>query len=317
MKDTELKIFSGNSNIPLAEKICANLEIPMGKALVTKFSNKETRVEIPESVRGADVFVIQSNTHPNDNLMEMLIMIDAFARASAGRITAVMPSYPYARQDRRVDERPPVSARLVADLLETAGANRLLTMDLHAGQIVGFFKIPVDNLYARGVIIPYLRNMFKGEKLAIVSPDAGGVVVARSYAKKLDDADLIIIDKRRSEPGKIGKMNVIGDVRGKIAIIVDDQADTCGTLTEAGEKLIEAGAPKVFASVTHAVFSEGAVEKINNSSIEKMIVTDTLPFDSKDKSKKIITLSVSKIFSDAIKNIHAEKSVSELFKILT
>lgn len=315
MKDTELKIFSGNSNIPLAEKICQNLGIPMGKALVKKFSNKETRVEIHESVRGADVFVIQTDVNPNNDLMEMLIMIDALSRASAGRITAVIPCYFYARQDSKVDERPPISARLVADLLTVAGAHRVLTMDLHARQIQGFFKIPVDNLYAREVIVPYLREIFRGEKLAIVSPDAGGTVVARSYAKKLGDADLVVIDKRRSEPGKIGKMNVIGDVKDKVVNIVDDLADSCSTLKEAAAKLKEAGATRIYASVTHPVFSEGAVEKINNSLIEQMIVTDTLPFRPENKSEKIITLSVAQIFSDAIRNIHAEDSVSKLFKI--
>ena len=271
-----VKIFSGNSNPQLAENICRNLGLPLGKALVSTFSDGEIRVEIQENVRGADVFVVQSGCHPvNDNLMELLVMIDALKRASARRITAVMPYYSYARQDRKNKPRVPITARLVADLLSRAGANRILTMDLHAGQIQGFFDIPVDNLYASPVLLPYIKEHF-GNNIVIVSPDAGGVPRARAYASRLN-AGLALIDKRRVDANQAEVMNIIGDVEGKTAIILDDMVDTAGTLKEAAKVLQSKGAKSVHACVTHAVLSGNAVNNIQESCIETLVVTDTIP----------------------------------------
>ncbi len=310
-----LKIFTGNSNPELARRICDNLEISLGRALVSTFSDGEIRVEIQENVRGADVFVVQSGAHPvNDHLMELLVMIDALKRASARRITAVMPYYSYARQDRKNKPRVPITARLVADLISRAGANRILTMDLHAGQIQGFFDIPVDNLYASPVLLPYIKENFDND-LVIVSPDAGGVPRARAYASRLH-AGLALIDKRRVEANKAEAMNIIGDVEGKTAIILDDMVDTAGTLCEAARTLKERGAKSVHACVTHAVLSGPAVGRIEESEIETVVVTDTLPLNPKALlCSKIKIVSAARLFSEAIRSIHNEDSISSLFEI--
>lgn len=310
-----VKIFAGNSNIQLAENICRNLGLPLGKALVSTFSDGEIRVEIQENVRGADVFVIQSGCNPvNDHLMELLVMIDALKRASARRITAVMPYYCYARQDRKNKPRVPITARLVADLLSRAGANRILTMDLHAGQIQGFFDIPVDNLYASPVLLPYIKEHF-GNNIVIVSPDAGGVPRARAYASRLN-AGLALIDKRRPDANKTEVMHIIGDVEGKTAIILDDMVDTAGTLKEAANALKNKGARTIHACVTHAVLSGSAINKIQESEIETLVVTDTIPLRPQAAlCPKIKVVSASRLFSEAIKGIHNEDSISSLFEI--
>lgn len=310
-----LKIFTGNSNPELARKICENLDIPLGRALVSTFSDGEIRVEIQENVRGADVFVVQSGARPvNDHLMELLVMIDALKRASARRITAVMPYYSYARQDRKNKPRVPITARLVADLISRAGADRILTMDLHAGQIQGFFDIPVDNLYASPILLPYIKEHFNHD-LVIVSPDAGGVPRARAYASRLN-AGLALIDKRRADVNKAEAMNIIGDVAGKTAIILDDMVDTAGTLKEAAKTLMERGARSVHACVTHAVLSGSAIERIEESPLETLVVTDTLPLTPKAAlCPKIKVVSASRLFSEAIRSIHNEDSISSLFEI--
>jgi len=307
-----LKIFSGNANNPLAQEICSDLNIRLGEADISHFSDGEILVQINENVRGKDVFVIQSVSKPvNQNLMELLIMLDAFKRASAKRITAVMPYYCYARQDRKVQPRVPITAKLVADLLEAAGANRLLTIDLHAGQIQGFFDIPVDHLYAAPVLVDYLQKRdFKD--FVVISPDAGGVERARAIAKRIN-ATLAIIDKRREGPNVAKVMNIIGDVKDKDVIVVDDIIDTAGTLVQAVEALKKNGAKRVFASCTHAVLSGPAVERINNSALEEVIVTNTICIDEQKRTKKIVILSIAKLLAEAIKNIHTESSVSSLF----
>lgn len=311
----DFKIFAGNSNPDLALEICDCLSLPLGKAYVGTFSDGEIRVEIKENVRGRDVFVIQSICHPvNNNLMELLIMIDALKRASARRITAVMPYYGYARQDRKVAPRVPISAKLVADLLTSAGANRILTMDLHVGQIQGFFNIPVDNLYASPVMMPFIRASFKND-LVMVSPDAGGVPRARAYAKRLE-AGLAFIDKRRDAPGQAKAMNIIGEVKDKQAIILDDIVDTGGTLCEAAKVLMEKGAKAVYACCSHPVLSGPAVSRIEESVLKKLVVTNTIPLqDTARESQKIIQLSVASLFCKAILNIHNEDSISSLFEI--
>lgn len=310
-----VKIFAGNSNIQLAENICRNLGLPLGKALVSTFSDGEIRVEVQENVRGADVFVIQSGCNPvNDHLMELLVMIDALKRASARRITAIMPYYCYARQDRKNKPRVPITARLVADLLSRAGANRILTMDLHAGQIQGFFDIPVDNLYASPVLLPYIKEHF-GNNIVIVSPDAGGVPRARAYASRLN-AGLALIDKRRPDANKTEVMHIIGDVEDKTAIVLDDMVDTAGTLKEAANALKNKGARTIHACVTHAVLSGSAVNKIQESEIETLVVTDTIPLRPQAAlCSKIKVVSASRLFSEAIKGIHNEDSISSLFEI--
>lgn len=310
-----LKIFTGNSNPELARRICENLDISLGRALVSTFSDGEVRVEIQENVRGADVFVVQSGAHPvNDHLVELLVMIDALKRASARRITAVMPYYSYARQDRKNKPRVPITARLVADLISRAGANRILTMDLHAGQIQGFFDIPVDNLYASSVLLPYIRGNFNND-LVIVSPDAGGVPRARAYASRLH-AGLALIDKRRLDANQAEAMNIIGDVSGKTAIILDDMVDTAGTLQEAAKNLVQRGASSVHACVTHAILSGPAIERIENAFLETVVVTDTLPLTPKAAlCTKIKVVSASRLFSEAIRSIHNEDSISSLFEI--
>jgi ribose-phosphate pyrophosphokinase len=308
-----IKILSGNSNIPLAEKICKGLDIPLGRANVKKFSDGEIQVEIEDNVRGMDVFLVQSTCTPvNTYMMELLIMIDAIKRASAERITAVLPYYGYARQDRKVAPRVPITAKLIADLITVAGANRLLTMDLHAGQIQGFFNIPVDHLYAAPVMMDYIKQQYVND-LVIVSPDAGGVERARAFGKRLG-ASLAIIDKRRSQPNESTVMNIIGEIKGKTALLLDDMVDTAGTLTQAANALMQAGAKKVAACCTHAVLSGHALEKINQSALEEMVVSDTIPLKPEAQScKKIVVLSVATLLGEAIKRIHNNDSVSSLF----
>jgi ribose-phosphate pyrophosphokinase len=309
------RIFTGNANPELAQKICNHLDISLGQALVSAFSDGEIRVEIGDNVRGRDVFLIQSTCPPaNHNLMELLIMIDAVKRASARRITAVIPYFGYARQDRKVAPRVPITAKLVADLLTTAGADRILTMDLHVGQIQGFFDIPVDNLYASPVMIPYISKNFNHD-LAIVSPDAGGVPRARAYAKRLG-ATLGLIDKRRDAPGKAQAMNLIGDVTDKAVVIMDDIIDTAGTLNEASKVIISNGAKNISACCTHAVLSGPAVNRIRDSQMNRLVVTDTIPLsEDAQNCPKIVQLSVSHLFARAILGIHQEDSISSLFEI--
>ncbi len=308
-----LKIVTGNSNIQLAQAICNGLKIPLGKANVKKFSDGEIQVEIEENVRGMDVFVVQSTCTPvNRSLMELLIMMDAIKRASAERITAVMPYYGYARQDRKVAPRVPITAKLVADLITTAGSDRLLTIDLHAGQIQGFFNIPVDHLYSAPVMVDYIRKKYTNN-LVIVSPDAGGVERARAFAKRLG-ATLAIIDKRRPQPNESNIMNIIGDIQGKTALLLDDMVDTAGTLSQAANALRKEGAKKVVACCTHPVLSGQAIEKINQSDLEELVVTDTIPLrDEATACKKIVVLSVAQLLGEAIKRIHNNDSVSSLF----
>jgi ribose-phosphate pyrophosphokinase len=280
-----------------------------------RFSDGEIRVEIGENVRGADVFVIQTGAHPvNDNLMELLVMIDACKRSSARRITAVMPYYCYGRQDRKTKPRVPITARLVADLITRVGADRILTMDLHAGQIQGFFNVPVDNLYASPILLPFIKENLN-DNLVIVSPDAGGVPRARAYAKRLKSG-LAMIDKRRSDPNTAEALNIIGEVEGKTAVILDDMVDTAGTLVEATKTLLDKGSKAVFACVTHAVLSGPAIERIETSSLQSLVVTDTLPLRKEACSGKITCISAARLFAQAIRNIHNEDSVSTLFEIL-
>ena len=310
-----MKIFCGNSNRKLAEDICKHLGVPLGNAVVRRFSDGEINVEINESVRGKDVFVIQSTCYPgNDNLMELLIMMDALKRASARRINAVIPYYGYARQDRKVSPRAPISAKLVADLITVSGATRMMTVDLHAGQIQGFFDIPVDHLYAFPVILDYLSKKFSdGEEIVIVSPDAGGVERARAFAKRLK-ARLAIIDKRREAANVSQVMNIIGEVEDMIAILLDDMIDTAGTLTHAAEALLEHGAREVYASASHPVLSGKAMERIKASSIREIVVTDTIPLRGEAaRYDSIRVLSVAPLLAEGIRRIHTEDSVSSLF----
>jgi ribose-phosphate pyrophosphokinase len=311
--DSPIKIFSGNSNPDLAEKICSFVGVTLGMAQVRTFSDGEIAVEVNESVRGLDTFVVQSTCPPvNNNLMELLIMIDALRRASAERINAVVPYYGYARQDRKVAARQPISAKLVANLITVAGASRVLTMDLHAGQIQGFFDIPVDNLYSSPIVLEYLRNKFKDD-LVMIAPDAGGVERTRAFAKRLD-ASLAIIDKRRERANVAQVMHIIGEVKGKVAVILDDMVDTAGTLTQAAQALKEQGATAIFACCTHAVLSGKAIQKIMDSPLEEVIVTDTIPCNQEGSGcKKIKVLSVASLFGEAIKRIHNNESVSSLF----
>lgn len=308
-----LKILSGNSNIQLAQAICKGLDISLGKANVKKFSDGEIQVEIEDNVRGMDVFVVQSTCTPvNRSLMELLIMMDAIKRASAERITAVIPYYGYARQDRKVAPRVPITAKLVADLITTAGANRILTVDLHAGQIQGFFNIPVDHLYSAPVMVEFIKEKYT-DNLVIVSPDAGGVERARAFAKRLG-SNLAIIDKRRPQPNESNIMNIIGDIEGKTALLLDDMVDTAGTLSQSANALIEKGATKVVACCTHPVLSGQAVEKINQSALQDLVVTDTIPLEKEAQScNKIVVLSVAELLGEAIKRIHSNDSVSSLF----
>jgi len=309
-----MRIFSGNSSRILAEDICKKLGVSLAKASVSTFSDGETSVEIDENVRGMDVFIVQSTSTPvNKNLMELLIMIDALKRASADRITAVMPYYGYARQDRKAAPRAPITAKLVADLLTTAGTNRVIAVDLHAGQIQGFFNIPVDNLYATPILLEYVKRNYSGGNLTIVSPDTGGVVRARAFAKRLG-AMLAIVDKRREVPNESQVMNVIGDVKDKKAIILDDMIDTAGTVVQAAEAIRNEGAKEVSVCCTHPVLSGPAIERLNTPAIKEVIVTDTIPLHEKAQScKKIKVLSMSGILSESIKRIYYNESISSLF----
>ena len=306
-------VFAGNSNPALSERICKYLGIPMGGAKVKTFSDGEIQIEIEENVRLRDVFVIQSTCSPvNDTLVELLLMIDAFRRASARRITVVIPYYGYARQDKKVAPRVPISAKLVADLITVAGANRVITMDLHAGQIQGFFNIPVDNLFAAPVLLEYIKAHFSDD-LVIVSPDAGGVERARAFAKRLN-AHLAIIDKRRDAPNIAKAMAVIGDVVGKIAIILDDMVDTAGTLTEAAQAIADNGAKEVHASCVHPVLSGPAIGRIMDSPLTSIVVTDTIPLNSTAAAcNKIVVLSIAELVGEAMIRCHKGDSVTSLF----
>ena len=309
-----LKLFTGNAHRELAKDVANYLSISVGDATVTKFSDDEIMVRINENVRGTDVFVLQPTCMPvNHNIMELLLIVDALKRASARRITAVIPYYGYARQDRKVQPRVPISAKLVADLITAAGTSRVLTVDLHAAQIQGFFNIPVDNLYAAPVLLDYVRSNYTLEELVIVSPDAGGVERARDFAKRLQ-CSIAIIDKRRESINVSEVMNVIGEVEKKDTLILDDMIDTGGTTTQAAGALKEKGARRVVAACTHAVLSGSAVDKVNASVIEELIVTDTIPFDSKkEQCKKLTVLSIASLLGEAIKRIYEESSISSLF----
>ncbi len=313
VKKREIKIFSGNANVGLAKDICAKMDIPLGNAVVGRFSDGEINVQIMDNVRGMDVFVVQPTASPvNRHLMELLIMIDALKRASAARITAVLPYYGYSRQDRKVQPRVPITSKLVADLITTAGANRVLTVDLHAGQIQGFFNIPVDNLFASPVLLDYIRGK-QFNKLTLVSPDAGGVERARAFAKKLDAA-LAIIDKRREKANVAQVMHIIGDVKGHDCLLLDDMVDTAGTLAQGAAALKENGAGRICAACTHAVLSGPAIQRINDSALDELITTNTIALDSKQQEcKKLTVLSVAPLLAEAINRIHEETSLSSLF----
>ena len=311
--DDKFKIFSGTANEALANEICAFLGLTRGQSQVTRFSDGEVYLQILENVRGADVFVLQPTCYPVDqHLMELLLMIDALKRASARRITPVIPYFGYARQDRKDKPRVPVSAKLVADLLTTAGADRALMVDLHAPQIQGFFNIPVDHLFASPVLVDYFRKMNLPD-LTVVSPDAGGVERARFFAKKMDAA-LAIVDKRRTEMNVAEVMNVIGDVKGRSCLIIDDIIDTAGTLVKTAEALLKSGATRVFACASHAVLSGPAIERIHDSGLEQVVVTNTIPLREKGRNEpKIKVLSVAGLIARAIQSIHEETSISTLF----
>jgi ribose-phosphate pyrophosphokinase len=309
---TRLKLFSGNANIDLAMEICAFLSVPMGAAEVKRFSDGEINVDIGENVRGADVFIVQSTCPPvNDNLVELLILMDALKRSSAKRVTAVIPYYGYARQDRKVLPRAPITAKLVADLLTAAGVSRVLTMDLHAGQIQGFFNIPVDHLYAAPVMLEYIKANWDNE-IVFVSPDAGGVERARAFAKRLN-ATLAIIDKRRGRANESQVMNIIGDVAGKSAVLLDDMVDTAGTMVQGAAAVRRNGAKHVFACATHPVLSGPSIERLEKSEVEQIVVTNTIPLGEKAACRKIRVLSVANLLGEAIKRIHFNDSVSSLF----
>jgi len=309
----DLKVFSGSAHLQLTKEIADFLGIPVGQARLRRFPDSEVSFQIDENIRGTDVFIVQPTSNPVDeHLMEMLIMVDAFRRSSAARITAVIPYYGYARQDRKDKPRVPISAKLVANLLSAAGTNRVLTMDLHKAQIQGFFDIPVDHLFAAPVIIEYLSRL-NYPKLTIVSPDAGGAERARAYAKRID-AELAIIDKRRSEDGSAEVMNVIGDVQGRTCILQDDIIDTAGTIQKGASALKAAGAERVLACAVHGVLSGPAIDRIENSPLDQLIVTNTIPLGSNaQQCKKIVVLSVARLLGQAIRSIHEETSVSSLF----
>jgi ribose-phosphate pyrophosphokinase len=308
-----MAIFAGNSNPGLAKSICKYLSLPLGGAEVKTFSDGEIQIEIQENVRQKDVFVLQSTCSPvNDNLVELLLMIDAFSRSSAKRITAVIPYFGYARQDKKVAPRVPISAKLVADMITVAGADRVITMDLHAGQIQGFFRIPVDNLFAAPVLIDYIRNNFRDD-MVIVSPDAGGVERARAFAKRLK-SDLAIVDKRRDAPNQAKAMAVIGDVTDKVAVILDDMADTAGTLTEAAEAVKNAGAREIHACCSHPVLSGPAIKRITESPLKSLVVTDTIPLTEMSAAcDKIKVLTISQLVGEAIVRSYRGDSVTSLF----
>jgi ribose-phosphate pyrophosphokinase len=310
-----MKIISGNSNIPLAESIADYLDLPLTDTSVRRFADEEIFVEIHENVRGQDVFVVQPTSYPaNDNLMELLIIIDALRRSSARRITAVVPYFGYARQDRKPGPRTPISAKLVANLITTAGANRVLSVDLHAGQIQGFFDIPTDNLYGAPVMSADIQARFGGRNLMVVSPDVGGVVRARALAKRLDNAPLAIVDKRRERAGESEVMNIIGDVKGRFCILIDDIVDSGGTLANAAAALRAAGAEDVVAYCTHGVLSGGAVARVEGSQLAELVITDSIqPTADVAASSRIRTLTIAPLLGEAIKRIADETSVSSLF----
>jgi len=315
---TNIKVFTANSNPALAEAIAKRLEVPMGKSEVTVFSDGEISVNIGESVRGADVFVIQSTSYPvNNNIMELLIMVDAFKRASAGRITAVIPYFGYARQDRKSKARDPISAKLVADLIATAGADRVLTMDLHAPQIQGFFNIPVDHLLGAPIISPYFASLFENnrEEVVVVSPDLGSVTRARTFAQRLD-VPIAIIDKRRPKANSCEIMNIIGDVKDKRVILVDDMIDTAGTIVNGAQALADRGAKEIYACCTHGVLSGPAIERIENSPIKQLVMLDTIALSEDKKIDKIKTLSVAPVFAEAIERIYDDLPVSTLYNFV-
>src|SRR5579863_9726823 len=309
-----IKLVAGNSNPRLAEAIAAVLRTPLAKAVVRRFADMEIFVEILENVRGTDVFIVQSTSYPaNDHLMELLIIIDALRRASARRITAVIPYFGYARQDRKVGPRTPISAKLVANLITRAGVDRVLTLDLHAGQIQGFFDIPTDNLFAAPVMMRDVRERFDGKKVIVVSPDVGGVVRARGLAKRID-APLAIIDKRRERPGESEVANVIGEVDGHICVLVDDIVDSAGTLLNAADALLEKGAKAVYAYITHGVLSGGAVARINKSNLKELVITDSIqPTEAVTASPNIRVLPIAHLIGEAISRTASEESVSSLF----
>jgi len=310
---SEMKLFGGSSNPALTLEVCDYLGIRPGKITTKRFSDGETQVEIGENVRGRDVFLLQSTCPPvNDNLMQLLIIMDALRRGSSSRITSVIPYYGYARQDRKVKPRVPITAKLVADLIAAGGANRVVSMDLHAGQIQAYFNMPVDNIYAAPVLLKYLHNNFQDD-LVIVSPDAGGVERARAFAKRLD-ASLAIIDKRRESPNIAEAMNIIGEVEGKCAVILDDMVDTAGTLTEAAKALSHKGCASVNACCTHPVLSGPAVDRIEESPIDSLVVTNTIPLNERASTcDKIVVLSIAELMGETIKRIHSSDSVSTLF----
>ena len=310
-----MKLMSGNSNLPLVKAIAEYLEMPVTEASVRRFADEEIFVEIHENVRGEDVFVVQSTSYPaNDNLMALLICIDALRRASAKRITAVVPYFGYARQDRKPGPRTPISAKLVANLITVAGANRVLSVDLHAGQIQGFFDIPTDNLYAAPVMSADIQARFKSRNITVVSPDVGGVVRARALAKRLDNAPLAIVDKRRERPGESEVMNIIGDVAGRFCILIDDIVDSAGTLCNAAAALKESGAEDVVAYCTHGVLSGAAVARVDNSVLRELVITDSIAaYDSAEGSPKVRILTIAPLLAEAVKRIADESSVSSLF----
>jgi ribose-phosphate pyrophosphokinase len=310
----DIKVFAGNSNTELAEEIAAKIGLPLGASNVGRFSDGEIAITINEVVRGSDVFIIQSTCTPvNDNLVELLILIDAIRRASAGRITAVIPYFGYARQDRKAKARDPISAKLVANLITTAGANRVLTMDLHAPQLQGFFDIPLDHLFGAPRIAQYMQEKFgSAEDIVVVSPDVGSVSRSRKFAEKLD-APLAIIDKRRPKANVCEIMNIIGDVRGKRAILVDDIIDTAGTIVSASNALMDIGAKEVYACCTHGVLSGPAIERIQKSAIKELVTLNTIPLTKEKKINKITVLSVAEVFAEAIERIYGDMSISTLF----
>lgn len=309
-----MKLIAGNSNLPLAQAMADYLEMPLTQSSMRRFSDMEIYVEIMENIRGEDVFLVQSTCYPaNDNLMELLIALDALRRSSARRITAVIPYFGYARQDRKTAPRSPISAKLVANLITKAGANRVLSMDLHAGQIQGFFDIPTDNLFTAPVLIPEIEKKYGKDDLVIVSPDVGGVVRARSYAKRLN-AELAIIDKRREKAGVSEVMNIIGDVEGKTCVLVDDIVDSAGTLCNAAEALMKQGAARVSAYIAHGVLSGSAIERVEKSPLERLVVTDSIPAtDAVKASSKLEQVSVAPLIAEAVRRIAEDRSVSSLF----
>jgi ribose-phosphate pyrophosphokinase len=315
MDRSTMAVFAGNANLPLAQDIARHLMVPLGRSAVSRFSDGESTVELLENVRGRDVFIVQPTSPPaNDNLMELLVMVDACRRASAARITAVLPYFGYARQDRRPRAmRVPITAKLVANMIASAGVDRLLTVDLHADQIQGFFDIPVDNVYASPVLLGDAWKQ-KYEDLVVVSPDVGGVVRARALAKRLDDADLAIIDKRRPRANESEVMNIIGEVSGKTCVLIDDLVDTAGTLCHAAQALKEAGAKRVLAYITHAVLSGPAIDRISKSQLDELVVTDTIPLrEEARKCSKIRVLSVAGLLAETMRRIRDEESVSSLY----